>query len=163
MLGFLCTPQFWGEVAKMAAQFAGATLIAWLAVRWALGRYKTEKAWDRRATEIFGILDTLTDLEDLVGDWLEEEIQNAKPADDGGRGRARFEAARARIRQAAAISRVVLPERFEKLFQELSNSLDYSPEDDYAAAYQLELSAIRKVRDEIATYGKVTMRLGSEK
>ena len=36
------------ELAKLAAQFFGALVVARLAVGWALRRYKTEKTWERR-------------------------------------------------------------------------------------------------------------------
>ena len=36
------------ELSKLAVQFIGALVITWLAVKWALSRYKAEKTWELR-------------------------------------------------------------------------------------------------------------------
>lgn len=157
MLAFLCSAHFWGEVAKLAAQFAGATLIAWLTVRWALGRYKSEKMWERETTEILALLATLSELDDLISEWLEEEYDHTiRRAEEYTAARIqRYRTARAQLRSARALADVILPEEFGRKFDELEKALDFDPQDgDYAEAHERELATIRRVRSDIVAHGR---------
>lgn len=160
MLDFLCSPHFWGEVAKMAAQFLGATAIAWLTVQWALGRYKTEKMWERETTEILGLLSTLSELEDLISEWLSNEHDHLShhappPKEKSDARRQRYVMARNQLRSARALADVILPEEFGAEFEDLEQALDFDPPDgDYVEAYEKELTVLRRVRSEIVAHGR---------
>lgn len=84
---------FWAETSKLVVQLAGGLLIARWTVKWALGRFKSEKTWERELGVMVDLVRNLAELrrlatvhrgqvgrpvplaEDLVEDLLERARQ----------------------------------------------------------------------------------------
>jgi hypothetical protein len=62
------------EVIKLIVQFSGALIIARLTVQWALGRFKTEKSWERQTTAFAEILASLRETIRVLDKWIGEEL-----------------------------------------------------------------------------------------
>ncbi|WP_281978558.1 hypothetical protein [Pseudorhizobium flavum] len=60
-------PGFWlFEIGKLLAQIGAAAVVAWLGVRWALTRYKSERLWDRRLALYTELLTSITDMQRVL-------------------------------------------------------------------------------------------------
>lgn len=57
---------FWGETLKLLIQLGGAYFIAKLTVGWALGRFRTEKAWEREVAVMVDLVRNLKELRRLA-------------------------------------------------------------------------------------------------
>jgi len=57
---------FWGETFKLLAQLGGAILIARWTVKWALGRFKSEKTWERELGVMVDLVRNLAELRRLA-------------------------------------------------------------------------------------------------
>jgi uncharacterized protein YeeX (DUF496 family) len=141
MLSFLCTSQFWGEVAKLVAQLGGALVIAWLTVRWALRRYKSEKMWERESVAMFDVLGAIADMKDVNSAWLDqllrdqnvEEIISTDPKAEAERDAAllsRWRDAKRRLDGVSAVASIVLSSMAEEALANLNAKLS-QPFEDY--------------------------------
>lgn len=148
------------ELCKMGLQLLGALLVARLAVSWALGRYKSEKMWERETTAVLDLLATLSELEELIAVWLEEHYSDSTPPKDVQDERVRrFRAARVKVGAIASAASVILPPALAKQIDQLIAVIDHVPEDDYADAYERELEAIRGIREILVSFGRSRSRL----
>lgn len=158
MLAFLCSPYFWGEVAKMFGQFVGATLIAWLTVGWALRRYKNEKLWDRETTALVDVLSAIADLEAVNTRWIRDEARQVEtdPTIDDEL-RQRYQSAKAKLEGIAATSTVLLPETFTRVIETLIASLNKRYDDWQEDLFETD-AAVSKARKELVAVGRLRLR-----
>ncbi|WP_156460504.1 hypothetical protein [Devosia sp. Root635] len=164
MLSFLCTAQFWAETAKLIAQLGGALLIAWLTVRWALGRYKSEKMWEREAAAMFDVLGAIADMKDVNSEWLNqllrdqnaEEMINADAGVEAERDAAllsRWRDAKRRLDGVSAVASVVLSPKAEEALGKLNASLS-RPFEDYIDDLTSTDTALRTARATLIGIGR---------
>lgn len=112
------------EVAKLALQFAGAALIAWLAVRWALRRYKAEKVWERRLGAYSDMVVALSEMLRLNRAWYEDVITDqVRTADFEARRTERYRAAGLQLDLAVSAARLLLPESTRQILDSLEQKM----------------------------------------
>jgi hypothetical protein len=115
------------ELAKLAAQFLGALVVARLAVGWALRRYKTEKTWERRLAAYVDALAALGEMRLVVGRWYDELITDRTVTDEQSAGQlARYQAARRRLDEGVAVAALLLPSESSGLLAGLDRALEAS-------------------------------------
>jgi hypothetical protein len=99
------------EVIKLIVQFAGALIIARLTVQWALGRFKTEKSWERQTTAFAEILASLRETIRVLDKWIGEELGEVEWSKDYKiKLEERWQKAEAQFRDAAALGMLILPD-----------------------------------------------------
>lgn len=158
MLSFLCTSQFWGEVAKMTAQFVGALLIAWLTVRWALKRYKTEKLWDRETEALVTVLAAIGDLEAVNARWIQDEVSQAETTDANDDAlRQRYWGAKARLESVAATATVLLPQEMTTIIDTLLKALNTHYRDWQEDLFETH-SAVGAARKDLVRLGRQRLK-----
>ncbi len=69
------TSAIW-EVLKLIVQFSGALTIAWFTVRWALGRFKSEKTWERQITNYADVVSSLREMKRILDQYYDDEIKS---------------------------------------------------------------------------------------
>lgn len=158
MLSFLCTSQFLAEVAKLTAQLGGALLIAWLTVRWALKRYKTEKLWDRETEALVTVLAAIGDLEAVNGRWIQDEVSQAGTTEANDAAlRQRYWSAKARLEGVAATATVLLPQEMATIIDTLLKALNKQYRDWQEDLFETD-SAVATARQELVRLGRQRLK-----
>jgi hypothetical protein len=112
------------EIGKLATQFVGALVIAWLTVRWALGRYKSEKTWERKLAAYADAVSSITEMQAVVGEWFGEAIEDRQPsAEQQSFQQQRFQTARRRLDESIAAALLLLPKQTADLLHQLKRDL----------------------------------------
>lgn len=98
------------ETIKLLAQLGGALLVAWLAVRWALRRYKREKAWEKQLQAYVDIMLALKDIKAVLLSWRAEQLEDFKYTEEAhDKFRQRYVAAYTRLQEQEAVAALLLP------------------------------------------------------
>ena len=114
------------EIVKLCLQFAGALLIARLTVSWALGRFKTEKSWERKVTAMADVLSALREMLRVLSIWEDREIRKASENERyEAELRQRWQTAEEKFKEVSSVAILVLPQevadRIEALEKALAN------------------------------------------
>lgn len=124
------------ETIKLLAQLGGALLIAWLAVRWALGRYKREKAWDRRLQAFADLVQVLGDMISIQLRWIHElETHGSFSEEYSAKLSERYQSARFRLDEARSNAMLLLPDETNGTIAWLLSSLEQVPDDEGPYTY----------------------------
>jgi hypothetical protein len=151
---FGLTPAEW-ELAKLGAQFVGALIITWCAVKWALRRFQREKAWERRFNAYADALTAISDMRLLAGMELDDieshrDISEELRADRAGR----YRLAKRQLEQVVAVSGLLFPAHVTVRLADLSNEIAQSAKAEcglYQAIdneYSILSATLRALRDE---------------
>jgi hypothetical protein len=113
------------EIIKLCIQLGGALLIARLAVSWALNRYKSEKAWERKLAAYVDAVTALSEMKLVVGRWIDEleESRSTSPDWDTMQYN-RYQSARRRLEEGVATALLLLPEKTTDLLTGLNRSIE---------------------------------------
>jgi hypothetical protein len=113
------------ETIKLVIQFGGAMLIAKLAVSWALKRYKSEKAWERKLAAYVDAVTVLSEMKLVVGRWIDELEQRRSASTDWDEMQyKRYQSARRRLDEGFATALLLLPAKTTDVLTELDRSID---------------------------------------
>lgn len=138
------------EFAKLAAQAVAALVVARLAVRWALSRFKQEKVWERRLSAQVDILVALAEMRRVYGRWIDELETHSSADEEADREhRDRFRAAARKLEEAMPLAQLLLPlevgKALHKLEQDRENLYSGDQYDDYNKQYSLLDDAIAEL------------------
>lgn len=116
-------PQAW-DVIKLLLSFAGALLIGWIAVGWALRRFQREKSWERRFSTYVDAITAMGEMRLIVGLMI-DEIEDDRSADEKIRKErwARYGVAKRQLEQVEAVSILLFPPHIAKLISDLNENL----------------------------------------
>jgi hypothetical protein len=153
---FLLEWDFWEDLTKMALQFAGASGIAALTVRWALSRYKAEKLWERETAAYLSVLEAINELDEVNWRWLRGMASDI-PEDLEGKLRERWAAAKQRVDAVAAAASVVLPPSADEAVGRLTSDLQRRY-DDYYEDLKETGDALDRARTAIVAVAKRRVR-----
>lgn len=116
---------FASEALKLGAQFAGALLIAWLAVRWALARYKAEKMWERRLGAYADLVLALGEMRRVNRLWFDDSImRRERPEDFREEQEVRWKVARRRLEEVVATGQLLLPQETMAALDQFEKELE---------------------------------------
>jgi hypothetical protein len=156
------------EVAKLAAQFVGALAIAWLTVRWALTRYKSERTWERKLSAYADAVASITEMQAVVGEWFDEAVEDREATEDQQAfQQQRFQTARRRLDESIAAALLLLPKEAADLLHKLkrdleatrqANTLEQHLDDQYGILQKARAALIDQGRE---TLGMRALRSGS--
>lgn len=135
------------ECVKLAAQAITALVIARLAVRWALSRFKQEKVWERRLSAQADIVIALAEMRRVYGRWIDEiEMYRNSSKESDREHRDRYRAAVRKLEEAMPLAQILLSEDTSKLLHKLERDREnlYTGDqfDDYNMHYSLLDDAI---------------------
>lgn len=141
---------FGWEFVKLAAQAGTALVVARLAVRWALSRFKQEKLWERRLSAQAEIIVALAEMRRLYGRWM-DDLESHRGTDEevDREHRDRYRAAARQIEGAMPLAQLLLPPEssdiLRKLEQDRENLYTGDQYDDYRSHYSLLDGAIAEL------------------
>ncbi|MDQ0250959.1 hypothetical protein J2W22_003023 [Sphingomonas kyeonggiensis] len=150
-------PEFWlFEATKLMGQLAGALLVAWLAVRWALRRYKLEKSWEKRLQAFTDIVLALGQMQSVQLSWLEEHegAFSWAPEHKSDLSR-RYQSAKIKLEESRAMAALILPDSTGECIRSLFAALERIPEDcPPAELYSRSLDHIDEAMRDILRQGQ---------
>jgi hypothetical protein len=116
------------ELVTLALQLFGALIVARLAVKWALNRYKSEKTWERQLSAYADAVTAISEMRLVVGRWIDDEIENKQASDERDAEHAqRYRSARRRLEEGLAAAVLILPNRTSEGLKELMIEIDNAP------------------------------------
>lgn len=138
------------ECVKLAAQAATALVIARLAVRWALSRFKQEKVWERRLTAQAEIIIALAEMRRVYGRWIDDLESHSDTNEEADREHQdRYRGAKRKLEEAMALAQLLLPQETSKVLIKLESDREglYTGDqyDDYNKHYSLLDNAIFEI------------------
>jgi hypothetical protein len=157
------------EVCKLAAQFAGALLIAKLAVSWALNRYKSEKTWDRQLAAYVDAVTALSEMRLVVGSWS-DELTGALlvSSDSDGIQSDRYKIAKRKLEEGVAAARLLLLSDTANLLAGLSPEIEIAKRghdqvEDLDRQYDiLDRTLNRLIEEGRKTLGRDVLKISSK-
>lgn len=109
----------------MLMQFGGALVIAWVTVRWALRRYKSEKTWERRLAAYVEAATAIGEMQTIVGRWFDQAVECREPSEElQSLQTDRFRAAKRRLDESEAAALLLLPTETSTLLSNLRKNLE---------------------------------------
>lgn len=138
------------EVVKLAAQALTALVVARLAVRWALSRFKQEKVWERQLAAQSDILVALAEMRRVYGRWIDQlETYSSSNEDADREHNERYRTAKRKLEEAMPLAQLLLPAEVTRVLTKLENDREkiYSGDqyDDYNRHYSLLDDAIAEL------------------
>jgi hypothetical protein len=152
----------WGqigfELGKICLQAIGAMGIAWLAVRWALSRYKSEKTWERRLAAYADVVSALSEMRLVVGRWI-DELESGDHV--SGKSKAelqeRYQGGRRRFDDALAVARLLLPKETSSALSELDGLIEGIDDPDPWKALNLQYSMLDDALHTLTLQGRAAL------
>ena len=143
------------ELSKLALQFCGALLIAWLTVRWALARFKSEKAWERRIGAMADILSALREMYRVLAIWEDRELRGLDRNEEyEEKLRTRWQEAEAKFKAVSAIAILVLPQEAADRIEKLERSLADENYDSWLEEIQGTAAAVSTAMSWLVDHSK---------
>lgn len=155
----MCQGQVLFEVFKLVAQFVGALIIARQAVKWALGRYKSEKIWERRMSAYTDLLVSLAQMDQVLGLWELDALSvplNLSDEEEADILR-RYNGARQSIEEAWGAAQIILPDDVATMLASFSTDIDnarHRGRHDRMEAIGEEWVILQKARNKIVAAAK---------
>ena len=104
------------EGVKLAAQLIGALGAAWLAVRWALHRYKREQIWTRQLAAYSDALTALGAMQRTLSAWYDDSLLHRKVDEDfDSKRRERYAEAMRQLIYVETVSLLLLSVRSQRI------------------------------------------------
>lgn len=142
------------EIAKLILQLAGAALVAWLTVKLALSRFKTEKSWERRLSAYTDVLSALSEMDRALDRWVQElENRDTLSSDQHTELMNTYHQASRRVDEVHAIADLLLPKTTRDTLDRLRKELQ-SDQGSWANSTLHESAAVAKARKEIVLQGQ---------
>lgn len=119
------------ELVKLALQFGGALIVARLAVKWALNRYKSEKTWERQLTAYADAVTAVSEMRLVVGRWIDDEFEDRSDSDERKAEHSqRYRSARRQLEEGLAAAVLILPDQTSHGLKQLLIDIDNAPHAD---------------------------------
>ena len=152
-------PENWQfEIVKLALQLGGALLIARMAVRWALARYKSEKLWERQTLALAEVLQAVTELDRINSVYFHAEITHSQIENDVREALWKgIQAAEKQFQKVAATAAIILPASMSLTIEKIEK--DYyrtreSQYDDFMEQLEAEAKLFSEARESLVRLGQ---------
>ncbi len=140
------------EVIKLIVQFAGALFIARLTVQWALGRFKSEKGWERQTTTFAEVISALREMERILDQLYQDEIHARNYSEAYlDRLNKRHQQIRDRYQEASSLAAIVLPDDISDIIVKLEAALADGNYDSRFEAIENESHLVTTALKELAS------------
>jgi predicted HTH transcriptional regulator len=151
------------ELVKLALQFPGALIVARLAVKWALSRYKSEKTWERQLSAYADAVTSVSEMRLVVGRWIDEEIESKPESEDSDTEHLnRYRTARRQLEEGLAAAVLILPEKTSAGLKQLMIDIDTAPRaESYLDHLEGQYSLLSQASKALIEQGRKNLGLGS--
>ena len=151
------------ELVKLALQFSGALIVARLAVKWALNRYKSEKTWERQLSAYADAVTAISEMRLVVGRWIDDEIENKQASEERNAEHAqRYRSARRRLEEGLAAAVLILPNQTSDGLKQLMIDIDNAGRgDNYLDDLESQYSLLNQTSNDLIEQGRKYLGLGS--
>lgn len=148
---------WWIELLKLAAQLVGAIVVAKLAVRWALDRFKSEKLWERQATALVDVVTAMGAMERVTNRWLDDFYSNYGTTSDEYKQQLRqlHRDAELKLQAVSAAARLILPSEIAEHIRQTEKKLEaHNDCPNYEEELGMDLTVLRASSDELIKMGR---------
>lgn len=143
------------DLTKLILQLLGAVFIAWLTVRLALRRFKSEKGWERQISTLADLLIAIDEMHRLNDFWLDAEIERREvPEETQKELRTSHGNAMSNFEKGAAVAAVLLPPDIYGIVRQLHTALTTYEPDSRLDGLEADGSALQKARDQLIEAGR---------
>ncbi|MBB3948443.1 hypothetical protein GGQ73_004430 [Rhizobium skierniewicense] len=147
------------DFAKIVVQAGLALLVAWSAVKWALGRYKKEKHWEKKLAAYSDVLAATGTMNQIINEWIREEaLDGSSATDDKG---TRYRVLMRKLEETIPVAAFILPPEAAALLAKLQTDLHESSNIDrsWMSTLQQEWSILERTRTQLMKLGKADLGL----
>ncbi|OYD03922.1 hypothetical protein [Rhizobium sp. N4311] len=148
---------WWIELLRLAAQLVGAIVVAKLAVRWALDRFKSEKLWERQATALVDVVTAMGAMERVTSRWLDDFYSEDGSTTEEYKQQLRqlHRDAQLKLQEVSAAARLILPRDIADHIRQTDGELESHNEcPNYDEALGLDLRVLRASSDALIKMGR---------
>lgn len=147
------------ELGKLGLQLIGTATVAWLAVRWAVAKFKKEKTWEQKLQIYTRILAAFREMQFVNDQWKAEIWKNfdREPAESEELLR-RYREAKRDLDHCIAISTLVLPDATHRTLTALRDEIDNFRDEDAFLTYDGVGALISRAQAEITEQGRNELR-----
>lgn len=147
------------EAAKLTSQLAGTAMIAWLAVRWAVAKFKQEKTWEQKLQIYSRILAAIREMQFVNDQWIAETARRfERDPKDSEALTARYRAAKRDLNECIAIASLVLPDATHQALVTLRDEIEHFRDEDAFLTYDGVGAIMKRAQTEIAELGRSELR-----
>jgi len=99
--------------------------VAWLTVRWALARYKREKTWERQFTAYVDVVNALSTMRLMTGQWI-DDLENHRSPSSRTRSlrRERYLSAKQQFEESVGVASLLLSKESATTLVKLDRDLE---------------------------------------
>lgn len=148
---------WWLDLCKLALQFLGAVVVARLTVRWALGRHKTEKTWERQSDALASVIHSINEMMRVNASWMKEACGAEFSEGYSVQLSARYTSAKTEFERVAATASLVLPANITDIIDRLDRDLRRQFE-FWVEELENESRILLKARDELTKSGRALLK-----
>jgi hypothetical protein len=151
------------EFIKLMLQLLGALVVARLAVKWALSRYKSEKTWERQLSAYADAVTAISEMRLVVGRWIDDEIQNKQTSEERDAEHAqRYQSAKRRLEEGLAAAVLVLPNQASDGLKQLMIDIDNARRgENYLDDLESQYGLLNQTSNKLIVQGRKYLGLGS--
>jgi len=147
---------FCQELIKLLLQLAGALFIAWVTVRLALRRFKTERGWERQTSTLADLLVAIDEMDRLNDIWLDVETNERRHLSEERQREmtASYTKAMRDFEKGAAVAAVLLPTDIHAIVKQLRADLSASDFESFFDKLDADGAALQKARELLIDAGR---------
>lgn len=147
------------ELSKLAVQFIGALVITWLAVKWALSRYKAEKTWELRMAAYVDATTAISEMKLVTKKWFDEAILDFNPSVDYQEiQRQKYRNARQKLDESLAKALLLLPQETSRVIKDMIDQIDNEAASQSLADHlDIQWSILNEALDKVVLKGRETL------
>lgn len=151
----------WIELPKLLAQLGGAILVAWLAVGWALKRFKAEKIWERRMVAYIEALSAIGEMERITGNDYDRTIERREVSEEIEKQELElYSAAKRKLADGIIAARLVFPEPTSLILAKLEEDLQTAKRAEcYESYLDSRFEALRSAKNALIEDGRKLLQL----
>jgi hypothetical protein len=147
------------EIGKLILQLAASLVVAWLAVRWAFGRFKKEKLWERQLEAYTDVVTALGTMRMILGRWGDDMEGLRSYSDEAKKAfNVEYGEAKRQFERTAAVGRLILPEETAKTLDVLVRQLEADDGLDPFDAINVKYGIIDDAFDALVAQGRSSLR-----
>ncbi|VVT18073.1 hypothetical protein [Erythrobacter sp. EC-HK427] len=147
------------EGGKLLSQLGGTALIAWLAVRWAVSKFKQEKKWEQKLQIYSRILAALREMQFVNDQWVIEAYRDfERDPQEALALQSRYRDAKRDLDQCIAMSRLVLSDSTYQTLARLRDEIENFRDEDAFLTYDGVSVLLKRAQDEISELGRAALR-----
>ena len=146
---------FWQEIIKLVLQLFAGLVVAWVTVRLALRRFKSEKGWERQISTLADLLVAIEEMHKINEFCLNAEIEGREIREERQKEfRTNYGNAMRDFEKGVAIAAVLLPPDIYGIVRQLHTALTTNEPDSLFEQLEADGSALQRAREALIEAGR---------